>query len=94
MDPIQNKYTVKILNKMTEDMDVTVSATGIDGLQMAGAEKPIGSRHGKVTPRTVFVRCRAKTLKVGQCLSFSGRRQGGSGQPFMSERQSVFMGPD
>ncbi|MCB1868610.1 MAG: cytochrome c oxidase accessory protein CcoG [Gammaproteobacteria bacterium] len=92
---IQNKYTVKILNKMTEDMDVTVSVTGIDGLQMAGAEKPIGSRHGKVTPRTVFVRVPRENIKGGSMsLLFRAEGRDSSGQPFMSERQSVFMGPD
>ena len=92
---IQNKYTVKILNKMNEDMDVKISVTGLEGLQLAGAEKPITSHHGKVTPRVVFVRAPRKSIGGGSVpVLFRAEGVDKSGQPFVSERQSVFMGPD
>jgi len=92
---IQNKYTVKILNKMTEDMAVTVSAAGIEGLQIVGVEKPISSRHGRVTPRTVFVRVpRANIGGASIPILFRAEGRDQSGQSFVSERQSIFMGPD
>jgi len=91
---IQNRYTVKILNKMTQDMDVKISASGIEGLQIVGAEKPIFSRRGKVTPRTVFIRVpRASIIDESMSIQFRAEGTDQSGQPFVSERQSIFMGP-
>ncbi|MCB1871946.1 MAG: cytochrome c oxidase accessory protein CcoG [Gammaproteobacteria bacterium] len=91
---IQNKYTVKILNKMTEDMDVAITASGLEGLQVIGADKPITSQHGKVTPKTIFVRVPPANIG-GDSVPILFRAVGTdkNGQPFVSERQSVFMGP-
>ena len=91
---IQNKYTVKILNKMTEDMDVAITASGLEGLQVIGADKPITSQHGKVTPKTIFVRVPPANIG-GDSMPILFRAVGTdkNGQPFVSERQSVFMGP-
>jgi len=91
---IQNGYTVKILNKLNEDLEVAITASGIEGLQLVGAEKPISARHGKVTPRTMFVRVpRASISGESMPVVFRAEGNGRNGQHFVSERQSVFMGP-
>jgi len=91
---IQNKYTVKILNKMTSDIEVTLNATGLEGLQMIGADKPITARHGKVTARTIFVKVpRANIGGESVPINFRGDGKDEDDQPFVSERQSIFMGP-
>ena len=91
---IQNKYTVKILNKMNEDIEVRITADGIEGLQLSGADKPIEARHGKVTPRTIFVRVpRASISGESMPVMFRAEGREQNGQPLVSERQSVFMGP-
>jgi len=91
---IQNKYTLKILNKMTSDMDVTISARGPRNLVLVGAEKPVKSRHGKVTPRTVFVRVpREHVLEETRPIVFRAEGRDEDGQLFVSERENVFIGP-
>ncbi|MBA1333357.1 4Fe-4S ferredoxin, partial [Candidatus Endoriftia persephone str. Guaymas] len=60
---IQNKYTLKILNKMTGDIPAKISISGIDGAILVDADLVTTARHGKVTPRTVFVRVPKKLLK-------------------------------
>ena len=49
---IQNRYTLKVLNKMSDDMKVKVSvdAANFEGLRMTGAEQEIVANHGTVTP--------------------------------------------
>lgn len=59
---IQNKYTLKVLNKMTEDVEVTISASGPDNLTLIGADKPVIATHGTVTPKVVFVKVPRKNV--------------------------------
>jgi len=91
---IQNKYVIKVLNKMTEDLKVTISAPGVDGLVLVGAEEPVSARKGAVTPRTVFVRIPRDKLKVeSQPLVFYAEATDASGNKLISKRESVFIGP-
>jgi len=91
---IQNKYTVKVLNKMTADMDIHISATGPRGLVVVGNEKPVRARHGNVTPRTIFVRVpRENVTTESGPITFRGEGKDSQGNPFVSERESVFIGP-
>ncbi|MCP3869318.1 MAG: cytochrome c oxidase accessory protein CcoG [Gammaproteobacteria bacterium] len=91
---IQNKYTVKVLNKMTADMDVQLSVSGPQGVRMVGADEPVTSRHGKVTPRTLFVRVpREYVLEESRPIVFRAEGRDAQGQLFISERESVFFGP-
>ena len=59
---IQNKYTLKVLNKMTEDVEVKISASGPDNLTLVGADKPVIAAHGTVTPKVVFVKVPRKNV--------------------------------
>ncbi len=60
---IQNKYTLKMLNKMPEDLSVRISASGPEGLRLVGAEEPIQIHNGGVTPAMVFVKVPKKNLE-------------------------------
>ena len=92
---VQNRYTVKVLNKMTEDMDVTISATGPEGLVIIGADQPVSAGRGKVTPRTLFVRVPRQSLQQeSEPIIFRGEAQDAEGMLFVTERESVFIGPD
>ncbi len=92
---IQNKYTVKILNKLSEDRQVDVSATGPKGLILAGMDTPITARHGKVTPRVVFVRVpRENVVAESAPIVFRAEVLDSDNQAFSSERESVFIGPE
>jgi cytochrome c oxidase accessory protein FixG len=90
---IQNKYTLKILNKMSEDIPVTISAEGPEGLVMVDEDLVTTARHGGVTPRTVFVRV-PKALLKDETVPIIFKVQGQLGdQAYENKRKSVFIGP-
>ncbi len=93
---IQNRYTLKVLNKLPADMDVKVSVKEHDlkGLIISGADKPVKAHHGTVTPVTIFVRVPKKNLTEQSVpLTFVVDGKDESGQVYHSERESVFIGP-
>jgi cytochrome c oxidase accessory protein FixG len=92
---IQNKYTLKILNKLNEDISVRVSVSGgPESLELTGAEEPIVAKHGFVSPAMVFVRIPRKDLTEERVpISFHVEGQRASGQVVKTDRESVFIGP-
>ncbi|MES9958855.1 MAG: cytochrome c oxidase accessory protein CcoG [Sedimenticola sp.] len=91
---IQNKYTLKVLNKMTEDLEVNISASGLEGIVLVGADTPVKATKGKVTPRVVFVRIPRENLKEeSQPIMFRIETRDSGGQVFTSQRESFFAGP-
>jgi polyferredoxin len=90
---IQNKYTLKMLNKMTEDIDVKVTATGPKGLILLDEDLVTTTRHGMVTPRTVFVKVPKENLEQETTpivFTISGEY---NEQTLKGDRKSVFIGP-
>lgn len=59
----QNKYDVKMLNKLDREVEVRVSAGGIDGMQLLGAEESFTLSSGTMSSRTVFIRAHRSELK-------------------------------
>jgi cytochrome c oxidase accessory protein FixG len=91
---VQNKYTLKMLNKTPEDLSVTISASGPEGLNLVGADEPVTIRHGAVTPAMVFVKVPKKDLTQEQePIRFRVTATRPDGQVIQSERDSVFIGP-
>ncbi|MCU7938490.1 MAG: cytochrome c oxidase accessory protein CcoG [gamma proteobacterium symbiont of Bathyaustriella thionipta] len=93
---IQNHYTLKVLNKMNEDMKVSISANDDDfkGLTMIGADKEIVAAHGTVTAVTIFVKVPRKNLtEKSQPIVFNVEGKDGQGKLYQSKRESVFIGP-
>ncbi len=91
---IQNRYTLKVLNKLTQDTRVTVTASGPEGLLLSGADRGFNVRHGNVTARTVYVRVPPQSLaSASQPITFTITASA-AGEPFSSSRVSVFIGPD
>jgi cytochrome c oxidase accessory protein FixG len=91
---IQNKYTLKVLNKLTEDVQVKVSASGPEGLTLVGAEKAITARNGFVSPAMVFLRIPRKQLTAEQVpITFHIEGTRASGEILQTARESVFIGP-
>jgi cytochrome c oxidase accessory protein FixG len=92
---IQNRYTLKVLNKMNEDMAVRVSVLGgPPSLELVGAEEPVQAVHGTVSPATVFVRIPRKDME-GERVPLSFRLEGtrANGETLTTTRESVFIGP-
>ena len=91
---VQNKYTIKVLNKTTEDMSVIISARGPQDLVLVGTDTPVEADHGKVTARTVFVRVPRRSLdRETLPIVFIGQGTDSNGAVFYTERESVFFGP-
>lgn len=90
---IQNKYVLKILNKMSEDIPVTITASGPEGLVLVDADKKIAARHGNVTPHTVFVRVPKQNLeKETTPIVFTVTGEYNK-HTLSGDRKSVFIGP-
>jgi len=91
---IQNKYTLKVLNKTNENLVVEVSVSGPEGLELVGGDKEIAAVKGFVSPDIVFVRIPRKDLKAGQVpITFHLETARSSGEILRTHRQSVFIGP-
>lgn len=91
---IQNKYTLKVLNKMNEEIPVRVSVSGPPGLELVGAEDGIVARKGFVSPAVVFLRLPRKDLtdeRLPVTFHIEGTRA--SGQIVQTDRESIFIGP-
>ncbi|WP_456379086.1 cytochrome c oxidase accessory protein CcoG [Thiolapillus sp.] len=61
---IQNKYDVKILNKTTDDISIKVTASGIEGMVLKGAEKPLLARKGNTGSYIMFINAPAEKIKA------------------------------
>jgi len=91
---IQNKYTLKVLNKTTEDIQVRVSVSGPLGLELIGAEQELTARNGFVSAEIVFVRIPRKELTEEQVpITFQVEGKRSSGEVLRSRRKTVFIGP-
>jgi cytochrome c oxidase accessory protein FixG len=93
---IQNRYTLKVLNKLSQDVKVNISASheGLKGLKLVGADKEVTANHGTVTPVTIFARVPKRNLREANTpIVFKVEGKDANGNVIMSERESVFMGP-
>ena len=91
---IQNRYTLKLLDKMPEELKVRVSVTGPQGLVLVGADEPITIHAGGVTPAEVFLKVpRANLTREQEPIRFRVEAVRPNGQVIKSERISVFVGP-
>jgi len=89
---VQNKYTLKILNKTNFDMDVVIRAEGLDDMVLVGAEKPVSAQKSGVTATTVFLRVPREELESdSQPVVFHIHNL--KNEQFSAERESVFVGP-
>ncbi len=91
---VQNRYTLKVLNKLTEELSVNISASGPEGLVLIGADEPVEAREAYITSRTVFVRVPRENL-TGESVPivFHIDSKSKDGLALKAQRKSVFMGP-
>jgi cytochrome c oxidase accessory protein FixG len=91
---IQNKYTLKLLNKSNDDIDVRISASAEVPITLVGAEEPIHTKHGEVTPAMVFVRIKRRDLTTESVpLTFYAESERPDGKAIRTDRDSAFFGP-
>jgi len=60
---IQNKYRLKILNKTDKDFHVKITASGIEGMVLKGAEKPLYARKGGDTSYTIYIKAPQEAIE-------------------------------
>jgi hypothetical protein len=91
---IQNKYTLKILNKMPEALSVRISVDGPQNLTLVGADAPVVVQPGAVTPATVLVKVPRRDLQgEQQPIAFHVEAERVSGDVVAANRESVFIAP-
>ncbi len=92
---IQNKYTLKILNKTLHNRAVKIQVTGIKGATLIGAEKALQTPHSTITPHMVFVRVPATNLQSESTkIVFHIDSPAIKEMPAIhAQRNSVFFGP-
>lgn len=91
---IQNKYTVKLLNKTAHELTATLAVSAAVPLTVSGAEMPIMLRPGATTPVVVFVRLPQTAVPNGtRSLTFRVAAQLPTGTVVTVERPSAFFAP-
>jgi cytochrome c oxidase accessory protein FixG len=91
---IQNKYTLKMLNKSNDDLQVTISAESSAPITLVGAEQPFEVKHGEVSPAIVFVKIARKDLPSETVpVIFHAKAVLPDGRDISTERESAFFGP-
>ncbi len=89
---IQNKYSVKILNKTAQDQQVRLSVSGLPDLAVSGGEGSLAAHKGRITSYTVFVRVPRANLKdESSPITFHVEAEGE--EELVSNYTSMFIGP-
>ncbi|MCG6942190.1 MAG: cytochrome c oxidase accessory protein CcoG [Thiohalocapsa sp.] len=90
----QNKYTVKLLNKTNEDLDIAISVEADVPVTVTRLEDSIPAKHGEVTPGILFVKIRRQDLSGESVpLTFVATAQLPNGSEIKASRESAFFGP-
>ncbi len=63
---IQNKYTLKILNKSNSDIDVAIKIEGLEGAALELRPQKVVAKAGKLKRVIALVRLQAKNIKSGK----------------------------
>jgi len=89
---IQNKYSLKLVNKMGIDLKVRITASGPKGLDLSGIKGAVNMKKGKVTPLTVFIRVPEDSL-ADDITPVRFMAQSSSGDGIYKEYESMFVSP-
>jgi len=89
---IQNRYTLKLLNKTADPLRLAITARGLPDLVLAGAEEPVEIAPGRVSSIVVFLRVPGAAL--GAAYSPVTFEVTATGDPEIRQVvESVFVGP-
>ena len=89
---VQNKYVIKILNKTDSDMQVMLTVSGHDAVELVNANKLLTARQGRVTPHTIFLRIPGDKL-LAERIPVTLRIEDTGHPEYVAEYQSMFFGP-
>lgn len=87
---IQNRYRLKILNKTNQQLEASISASGLTGLKVVGAPQDVVLAPLGITTQELFVRIPAKEIRMDMAhFTFSVS----AGGELVASRSAVFVGP-
>jgi len=89
---VQNKYELKILNKTEQDMQVSLSVSGHNNLQLVDADKTLPTPARRVSAYTIFMRIPGNKLQAER-IPVTIRVEDVSNPEFYTEYESMFFGP-
>ena len=89
---IQNRYDIKVLNKTSADRVVKISASGVPGQQLIGADVPLLAQHGRISAYVVYVRVPREHLH-GDATPIEFRVESVADEKINATYKSVFMVP-
>ena len=89
---VQNKYELKILNKLDHDIKVRVAVTGHSNLRVVGGDELIAVSQGRVAAYTVFIRIPGDELH-DERLPIDVRVEDTDQPEHFAVYQSMFFGP-
>lgn len=89
---VQNKYELKILNKMDHDIKVRLFVTGHPSLRVIGADELIAVPKGRVAAYTVFIRIPGNELDKER-LPLKVRVEDAEQAEHFADYQSMFFSP-
>jgi cytochrome c oxidase accessory protein FixG len=90
---VQNKYVIKILNKTEADMQVRLTVSGHEALELVNADRPLNARQGRVTAHTIFLRIPGDKLK-DERIPVTLRIEDTKHPEYVAEYKSMFFGPE
>ncbi|NQZ52627.1 MAG: cytochrome c oxidase accessory protein CcoG [Piscirickettsiaceae bacterium] len=90
---IQNKYTLKLLNKTKKDIEVEYQIEGIDGATARGIKKVFTVEPGKIVPVTAFVKVPKENL-TANLMPILFKAKVISGPNITARYKSMFIGPN
>lgn len=89
---IQNKYSVKVLNKTPADTTVRLEITGLEGMEISGSEGSLTAHKGRITSYTIFVRVPRANLKT-ESSPITFHIQDENNAQISAKYESMFIGP-
>jgi len=90
---IQNKYTLKILNKTEHPLQLTLTVAGHDKLSIFNSDTQIEAKPGDVTAHTLFLQIPRSALEAGR-VPVTIHLQDTQQADIVADYQSMFFGPE
>jgi cytochrome c oxidase accessory protein FixG len=89
---IQNKYTLKVLNKTKQPITLAIRTEGVEGIEMVGYEKPVVANNGRVTSVVLFLRL-PRSFITSETVPVTFVVEADDDAKIISRRESIFVGP-
>jgi polyferredoxin len=89
---IQNKYTLKLLNKTKENIDIQYQIEGIEGASVHAVKRVLTIEPGKMVPVTALVKVAQENLK-SELVPIIFKAKVISGPNITVRYKSMFIGP-